>query len=473
MIETVPNDKAIEAAVIGTILIDPRMLDIIQEIIHPDCFYWSDHRSIYTAMVYLYSHGYKVDLLTVHDQLKKDESCSYKDGVAGIAKLTNGVTSTAHIETHCRVLKEKYLLRQMIRIGAKLKGESEQRSADAFKLIDEIEQELFDLSVGNISGAYKHTDTLAIESIKRVDYLQDHKGEITGVPTGYTRIDKLTCGWQDTDLIILAARPSVGKTAFALNLAVNAARDENKKTPVAFFSLEMSSLQCAERCISMISNVPLEFIKRGKMTEEEKKNYTKGAEIFAKLQLFFDDSSVMTTHYIKSAARRMMIKEGVKLIIIDYLQLISTPKSNKNYSRENEVSQISKELKAMAKDLGIPVIALCQLSRTIENRSSKEPMLSDLRESGSIEQDADVVAFITRDDYQSIDGDQELSNNGWLKFRKHRNGALDNIAFKTDLKIQRWYDIMQWDSKTVRSLPVPAVAVNHWTQAVEKDDEPF
>jgi replicative DNA helicase len=462
-----PNDSRIEQAVIGALLLDSTAMDIVNEVLHEECFYATPARYTFNAIQAVYRQNYKVDIFTVLDQLKRDGTLEAVGGVAQMTRFTNNVVSAAHIETHCRILKEKYLLRSFITMGQQLSSSAANPSTDAFDLLHDMEKQLFDISMGNIKSAYKHTGTLGMEAIKRVIHLMQNKEEITGVPTGYTRLNKLTCGWQPTDLILLAARPSVGKTAFALNLALNAAEDVRKPVRVGIFSLEMSASQITDRLLSSMSRIRLEHLRRGRLTEEEQQTLYKTADRLSRLGIFIDDAAAMTTMHIKSTARRMIARDGVGLIVVDYLQLI-TGSRQKGGSREQEISAISRELKAIAKELEVPVIALSQLSRTIESRASKEPQLSDLRESGSLEQDADIVAFITRDDYQSTEAHGD--SNGYIKFRKHRNGALDDIAFKTDLSIQRWFDIPQWDEMQVKHL---VKVSEHWQQAVEKDDKPF
>jgi replicative DNA helicase len=316
----------------------------------------------------------------------------------------------------------------------------------------------------------------AVAALQKIDQLRANKGQMTGVATGYPQMDRLTNGWQAPDLIILAARPSMGKTAFALNLLKNAAASG---TPSAFFSLEMSTKQLINRILSEESKVPLENITRGKMTDQEYTDFVKATDTIAALPMFFDDTASINIFQIRSKVRKLFKQNGVRFVIIDYLQLMSGMKS-KNENREQEISTISRSLKALAKELDIPIIALSQLSRAVESRDGNKPKLSDLRESGAIEQDADIVGFIYRPDYQKEvkDIDPMDANKGFVSFKKHRNGALETLAFHVDLSIQKWSDpfeaqTQQANNEGWQQLPPPDEGAQLFIQNDINEPPPF
>lgn len=376
------------------------------------------------------NHG--IDLITVIEELRKNNELETVGGAFGVTKLTNMVTGVSGLEVKCRIVLEKFISRELIRISAEVQRVAYE-DGDAFELLDLAESMIFDVANKHLNNDYIDLQTALVAAIRRVEELRTKDERITGVPSGFSGLDRITHGWQETDLIILAARPSVGKTAFALNLAKNAALSPTKPTNVGFFSLEMSTGQLVNRLLSCESEVYLDAILTGRLRDDQMKNlYDKGVVGLGNAKIYIDDSASLNTFQLRSKARRMVNKNGVGLIIIDYLQLMTGEiKGN----REQEISKLSRDLKKLAKELKCPIIALSQLSRDIEKRANKVPQLSDLRESGAIEQDADLVAFLYRPE------EEDLQNTGILGIKKHRNGSLDDISFMVDNSIQKWSEI--------------------------------
>lgn len=437
-----PQDIEIEKNVLGAILLERRAFDIATESISAGTFYNDAHRKIFEVMMEINNKNMVIELSTVAQMLHKKGELEEIGGAYYLTSLTNSVASTAALEQHCRILQEKYMARELIRIGGESVVMGYDPAVDIFDYIDHVEQMVFNVSRSILKKDFRTIQDVSVEVITRIDHLMSSPQELTGVPSGYISLDRLTNGWQQTDLIILAARPSVGKTAFALNLARNAATNHVKQHPVGFFSLEMSASQLVQRIMAAETEVPLESIKTGRIGHDQ---YTtlisKGLHKFDRMQIFIDDSAALNIFEFRAKARRMVNKHKVGLIIIDYLQLMSGMRE-RNGSREQEISNISRNLKALAKELNIPIIALSQLSRAVESRSSsKVPQLSDLRESGAIEQDADMVMFIYRPEYYGVNNNEMgESTNGLteIKIAKHRNGSLDTIRLKANLSIQKF-----------------------------------
>lgn len=437
-----PQARELEEAVLGAILVDRSAYDIVSGIIHADAFYVEAHHHIYRAIESLNIKSIPVDILTVVEELKTREQLECVGGPYGVTKLTNGIVSGANVEAHARIVLQKFIQRELIRISGEIIGMAYEDSTDAFELQDQAETSILALSETTTRKDYVSAGQAVVKVVERVDKLRYNSGKLTGVPTGYSDLDRITFGWQEQDLIILAARPSVGKTAFALNLARNSALNPTKPVPVGFFSLEMSTSQLMMRTLAIESGIGLESISRGRMTEND---YTifmgNGVRKMETAPIYIDDTAAINLNQFRSKARRMVNKHGVGLIIIDYLQLMSG--DNNRGNREQEISAISRGLKATAKQLNVPIIALSQLSRNLENRSKGEqrPRLSDLRESGAIEQDADMVMFLYRPEYHGDKFNQEgESTNGLteLNIAKHRNGVLDTLKFQANLSIQKF-----------------------------------
>ncbi|MEO6734176.1 MAG: replicative DNA helicase [Ferruginibacter sp.] len=441
-----PQAKELEEAVLGAIMLEKSAFDTVIEILKPECFYGEANQRIFKAMKSLADKSLPIDLLTVVEELKLKEDLELVGGPYYVSKLTNAVVSSANIEAHSRIVLQKFIQRELIRISGEIIGDAYEDSTDVFDLLDDAESKLFEITNNHLRSAFEDINTVLVKTIQRIEDMRNRDEDITGVPSGFASLDKLTYGWQQTDLIVLAARPSVGKTAFALNLARSAALHPTKPTPVVFFSLEMSSSQLVQRILSAESEIWLEKITRGKLEEHEMKQlYKRGIERLSNAPIYIDDTAALNIFELRAKCRRLKNKHDIGLIIIDYLQLMSGGGDNKNGNREQEISKISRDLKGLAKELKVPIIALSQLSREVEKRKegAKIPQLSDLRESGAIEQDADMVMFLYRPEYYDITANEMgESNKGetFVKIAKHRNGSLDTIKLKALLHIQKFVE---------------------------------
>ena len=443
-----PQAKDLEDAVLGAIMLEKSAFDTVVEILKPECFYVEANQKIFKSMQGLQQKSMPIDLLTVVEELKSREELELVGGPYYVTRLTNAVVSSANIEIHARIILQKFIQRELIRISGEIIGDAYEDSTDVFDLLDDAESKLFDITNNHLRRDYESIDTVLVKTVQRIEDLRNRVEDITGVPSGFKILDKVTYGWQPTDLIILAARPSVGKTAFALNLARNAALHPTKPTPVAFFSLEMSSGQLVQRILSAESEIWLEKISRGRLEEHEMKQlYKKGIERLNKAPIHIDDTAALNIFELRAKCRRLKSKHDIGLIIIDYLQLMSGTGDNRNGNREQEISKISRDLKGLAKELKVPIIALSQLSREVEKRGAKDgqkiPQLSDLRESGAIEQDADMVMFLYRPEYYDITANElGESNKGetLIRIAKHRNGQLETVKLKALLHIQKFVE---------------------------------
>ncbi len=441
-----PQAKELEEAVLGAIMLEKSAFDTVIEILKPDCFYGEANQRIFKAMISLAQKTLPIDLLTVVEELKIKEELELVGGPYYVSKLTNAVVSSANIEAHSRIVLQKFIQRELIRISGEIIGDAYEDSTDVFDLLDDAESKLFEITNNHLRKNFDDINTVLVKTIQRIEDMRNRDEDITGVASGFPSLDKLTYGWQPTDLIVLAARPSVGKTAFALNLARSAALHPTKPTPIAFFSLEMSAGQLVQRILSAESEIWLEKISRGKLEEHEMKQlYKRGIERLSNAPIFIDDTAALNIFELRAKCRRLKNKHNVGLIIIDYLQLMSGAGDSKNGNREQEISRISRDLKGLAKELQVPIIALSQLSREVEKRKegAKIPQLSDLRESGAIEQDADMVMFLYRPEYYDITANEMgESNKGetYVKIAKHRNGSLDTIKLKALLHIQKFIE---------------------------------
>jgi len=441
-----PQARELEEAVLGAIMLEKSAFDTVIEILKPECFYGEANQRIFKAMKSLAEKSLPIDLLTVVEELKLKEDLELVGGPYYVSKLTNAVVSSANIEAHSRIVLQKFIQRELIRISGEIIGDAYEDSTDVFDLLDDAESKLFEITNNHLRSAFEDINTVLVKTIQRIEDMRNRDEDITGVPSGFASLDKLTYGWQQTDLIVLAARPSVGKTAFALNLARSAALHPTKPTPIVFFSLEMSSSQLVQRILSAESEIWLEKITRGKLEEHEMKQlYKRGIERLSNAPIYIDDTAALNIFELRAKCRRLKNKHDIGLIIIDYLQLMSGGGDNKNGNREQEISKISRDLKGLAKELKVPIIALSQLSREVEKRKegAKIPQLSDLRESGAIEQDADMVMFLYRPEYYDITANEMgESNKGetYVKIAKHRNGSLDTIKLRALLHIQKFVE---------------------------------
>ncbi len=440
-----PQAKELEEAILGAIMLEKSAFDTVVELLKPECFYVEVHQRIYKAMQSLAIKSLPIDLLTVVEELKFIGDLEFVGGAYFVSKLTNSVVSSANIDAHCRIVLQKFIQRELIRISGEIIGDAYEDSTDVFDMLDEAETKLFEITNNHLRKNFDSIDSVLVKTLQRIEDMRNREDDITGVPTGFPSLDRITYGWQPTDLIVLAARPSVGKTAFALNLARNAALNATKPVGVGFFSLEMSSSQLVQRILSAESEIMLEKISRGKLEEHEMKQlYKRGIERLSKAPIFIDDSAALNIFELRAKCRRLKNKHNIGIIIIDYLQLMSGS-ADRNSNREQEISRISRDLKSLAKELQVPIIALSQLSREVEKRKegNKMPQLSDLRESGAIEQDADMVMFLYRPEYYDISANEMgESNKGetHVKIAKHRNGSLETIKLRALLHIQKFVE---------------------------------
>ncbi|RNC80150.1 MAG: replicative DNA helicase [Winogradskyella sp.] len=428
-----PQALDLEEVVLGAMMIDKKGVDEVIDILSPEAFYKEAHQYIFEAIFKLFENSEPVDLLTVSTQLRKDEKLDLVGGDFYLISLTQRVSSSAHIEFHARIILQKYIQRSLIKISNEIIEEAYDETKDVFDLLDNAEAKLYEVTQGNVKKSTETAQSLVIQAKKKIEEISNKEG-LSGIPSGFDKLDKLTSGWQPSDLVIVAARPGMGKTALTLTMARNIA--VNSGIPVAFFSLEMSSVQLITRLISSETGLSSEKLRTGRLEKHEWEQLNVKVKTLEKAPLFIDDTPSLSIFDLRAKARRLASQYGIKLIVIDYLQLMTAGGSQKGGNREQEISTISRNLKALAKELNVPVIALSQLSRAVETRGgSKRPLLSDLRESGAIEQDADIVSFIYRPEYYKIDewDDEERSpTEGQAEFivAKHRNGGLDNIRLK-------------------------------------------
>ena len=444
-----PQAIDLEEVVICAMMIDKKGVDEVIDILNSEAFYKEAHQYIYDAILTLFENSEPIDLLTVSSQLKKDNRLEQAGGDFYLISLTQKVSSSAHIEFHARIILQKYIQRSLIKISNEIIEESYDETKDVFDLLDKAEAKLYDVTQGNIKKSSETAQSLVIQAKKKIEAISNKDG-LSGIPSGFDKIDKLTSGWQESDLIIIAARPGMGKTALTLSMARNIA--VNQSIPVAFFSLEMSSVQLITRLISSETGLSSEKLRTGRLEKHEWEQLNVKVKSLEKAPLFIDDSPSLSIFDLRAKARRLSSQHGIKLLIVDYLQLMTIGGNNKGGNREQEISTISRNLKALAKELSIPVIALSQLSRAVETRGgSKRPILSDLRESGAIEQDADIVSFIYRPEYYKIDewdDDDRSSTEGQAELivAKHRNGGLDNLRLKFIKELGRFENIDEFDS---------------------------
>lgn len=437
-----PQAPELEQAVLGAMLIEPYAVSIVLEILIPDSFYVPAHQHIFRAMVQLFSQNKPIDILTVVEELKKTGTLEEAGGTHYIAALTNMIASSANIEYHARIVAQKFIQRELIRISSNTIRESYEDTTDVFELLDKCSQDIFNITDNNLKRRYARMDKLLKDAINEIRNKIDPELGLTGVPSGFSALDRLTSGWQKSDLIVIAARPGMGKTAFVLSMARNAAVDY--KQPIAIFSLEMSSLQLVTRLIASETELPIEKLRRGNLEEYEWEQLYQKIKKLEDAPLFIDDTPAINIFELRAKCRKLKQQHDIKLVIVDYLQLMSgiNPDGKPNINREQEISNISRALKRIAKELDIPVIALSQLNRLVEARSGhKRPQLSDLRESGAIEQDADMVIFIYRPEYYGFTTDEEghsLLGMAELIIAKHRNGALGTIPLRYVAKYARF-----------------------------------
>ena len=434
-----PQALDLEEAVLGALMLEKNALTAVIEFLRPEHFYTEQHKEIYQAITDLFKASEPVDMRTVVAQLRKNGKLELVGGAYYIAELTSKVSSAANIEYHARIIIEMAIKRDLIQISSQIQHDAYEDTTDVFDLLDKTEQSIFSISDSNLRKNYDTMKSLMYRAVSELQKRKEHKDGLTGVPSGFTRLDRVLSGWQRSDLIIIAARPGMGKTAFVVSALRNAAVDFNH--PVAIFSLEMASLQLVNRLISAEAELESEKIKRGNLAEFEWQQLVHRTNRLSAAPIFIDDTPALSILELRAKCRRLKAEHNIQLIVVDYLQLM---KGDSQGNREQEIASISRALKGIAKELDVPVIALSQLSRGVETRGGdKRPQLSDLRESGSIEQDADIVMFLYRPEYYDITANEfGESNKGetYVKIAKHRNGSLDTVKLKALLHIQKFVE---------------------------------
>ena len=439
-----PQAPELEEAVLGALMIEKDAYSLVSEILRPESFYERRHQLIYSAIVDLAVNQKPVDILTVKEQLSKRGDLEEVGGPFYITQLSSKVASSAHIEYHARIIAQKSLARELITFTSNIQSKAFDETLDVDDLMQEAEGKLFEISQQNMKKDYTQINPVIDEAYKLIQKAAARTDGLSGLESGFTKLDKMTSGWQNSDLIIIAARPAMGKTAFVLSMAKNIAVDY--RNPVALFSLEMSNVQLVNRLISNVCEIESGKIKSGQLAGYEWQQLDYKLKNLMDAPLYVDDTPSLSVFELRTKARRLVREHGVRIIIIDYLQLMNA--SGMAFgSRQEEVSTISRSLKGLAKELNIPIIALSQLNRGVESREGidgKRPQLSDLRESGAIEQDADIVMFLYRDAYYAKDDEAEQNNptdQTDLDIAKHRNGATGKVELAFQKSISAFFNI--------------------------------
>ena len=442
-----PQAIELEEVVLGALMIDNESLSDTIDSLQPEYFYKPDNQKIFEAIINLFNSSKPVDILTVSEELKRMGDLEAVGGMLYISQLTNNVSSSSNTEFHARIIAEKFIKRSLISISNNIIGDAFNDTIDIFDLLNTAEEKLFNVTEGTLRKSYDKMSILIKGALDNIEVLRQKEDGLSGVPSGFTKLDRVTSGWQKSDLVIIAARPGMGKTAFALSMARNIAINHDKA--IGFFSLEMSSEQLVSRLIASEAELSASKLRRGDLKDYEMVQLHEKIKQLSDAQIYIDDTPALTVFELRAKARRLVKNHNVEIIIIDYLQLMSAGGNAGN--REQEISTISRSLKGIAKELKIPVIALSQVNRGVESRTgtgSKRPMLSDLRESGAIEQDADIVTFIYRPEYYKIyewDNGDDSRSQAEIIIAKHRNGALENVRLKFTAEFAKFSDIDYFD----------------------------
>jgi replicative DNA helicase len=424
-----PQAVDIEEQVLGAMLLEKEAIGRAVEVLDEEVFHAERNKKIFQAIIRLFERSEPADVITVAEELRRRGQLEGVGGEAYLVELTMKVTSAANVEYHARIVLEKALLRRLISESSAIAGRAFNQTEDAFDLLDQAEQAIFKISEWRLKRNFVSMDKAVHDTLEMLESIHGKNEGVTGVPTGFRDLDTLTGGWQRSDLIIVAGRPSAGKTAFALSLAANAALHRSKPTTVGIFSLEMSIQQLIMRLLCAEARVDAHAVRTGRLPEDDWKRLSLGAGRLARAPLFIDDTAGLGILELRAKARRLKAEHNVGLIVVDYLQLMQGPRNAEN--REKEISAVSRSLKGLAKELDIPVVALSQLSRAVEGRTDKRPILSDLRESGAIEQDADVVAFVHRPEMYTDPKSEkmdEVQGRAEIIVGKQRNGPVDDVA---------------------------------------------
>lgn len=432
-----PQNIEAEQAVLGAMMIKKEAITEVQEILHPDDFYREAHSVIYQTMLDLFNNEEAVDIVTMTEALRKSGKLEKVGGLSFITTLANLVPTAANVIHHAKIVREKSELRHLIDAATQIAGAAYEDNDTVENIMDSAEKQI--LAVANRQGGstFEPLKDILIRTFEHINVLYESQGGITGLSTGFKDLDALTTGLQPSDLILVAARPSMGKTAFTLNIAAHVGLSGHS---VAFFSLEMSKEQLMQRMLCSEGGLDSQRLRTGQLDDEEWSRLVETADRLNKAPIYIDDTAGITVMELRSKARRLKAEHGLDLVVIDYLQLMQGRSSRNSDNRQQEISEISRSLKALARELGVPVIALSQLSRSVESRQVKRPMLSDLRESGSLEQDADIVMFLYREDY--YDKDTENKNITEVIIAKHRNGPIDTIKLFFQKECTKFRDLL-------------------------------
>ncbi len=439
-IKQAPHNLEAEKSVLGAIFLENKILDLLVDLLKPSDFYHKPYEIIFKAMLQLYNKKEPIDILTITEHLNKNKLLEQVGGVGEISAIIDEVPTTANVVNYAKIVKEKSILREVIKTSTEVIEKCYQEPESIEEFLDSIEKKYFELSENRFQTTFSNIKSLIWDAVEKVQELYKSQTSISGIPTGFYALDNKTRGFQSSDLIIIAGRPSMGKTAFALNIAGNVA--VHKKIPIAFFSLEMSKEQLAYRLLSSFSGINSNKMRSGMITKDEWPKISQAAGVLAEGKLFIDDTPAMTILEIRAKARRLKAQENIQMLMIDYLQLIRGFENRE--SREREISEISRSLKNLARELKIPVVALSQLNRGVEMRSDKRPQLADLRESGAIEQDADVILFIYRDEVYNKNR-EDNKGSAEIIIGKQRNGPTGTVELFFDHKLTTFKNLARED----------------------------
>ena len=435
-----PQSLEAEQAVLGAMLLDKDAIGRAIEILGSECFYRETHRRIYEAISSLYERGLSADLIGVGEELRARGQLEVVGGNAFLSSLQDQVATSAHVEHHCRIVLEKHVMRELIQTGTEIVRRAYEGAGSSGELIDSAEQLIFAINDPRIKRGFVPIKSLLQRAVHVIEQVYENKRAVTGVPSGYTDLDRMTAGFQNSDLVVVAGRPSMGKTSFCLNVAEYAAAHE--RIPVGIFSLEMSADQVVQRLLASRSEVPVHRLRTGFLQEDQWPKLIEAAGILTEAPIFIDDTPAASIMEIRAKARRLRSEYGLGLLVIDYLQLARGFANSEN--RQQEISSISRSLKALAKELSIPVIALSQLSRAVESREDKRPVLADLRESGAIEQDADLVLFVFREKVYRKTKQEDAQDVAELIIGKHRNGPIGSVKLYFNAELTRFEPLEQF-----------------------------
>ncbi|MDG1261916.1 MAG: replicative DNA helicase [Flavobacteriales bacterium] len=479
-----PQAVDLEQAVLGAMMLEQSAVNSAIDVLKPESFYKEAHKRIFAVIIDLFQKSEPIDILTVTQALRKAGDIDLVGGPYYVSQLTTRIASTANVEQHARIVAQKYIQRELIRVSNEIMKDAYEETTDVFDLLDHAESSLFQVAEGNIRKSYDTMSNLMREAIIGIDAARENKDGVSGVPSGFVDLDRVTGGWQRSDMVVLAARPGMGKTAFVLSMARNMAVDYG--VPVAVFSLEMAGVQLVNRLIASETGLSSEKLRKGTLEDHEYQQLHQRIGKLANAPLFIDDTPAISIFELRAKCRRLKAQHGIDMVVIDYLQLMSGGGDNKG-NREQEISSISRSIKSIAKELNVPIIALSQLSRSVETRGGeKRPILSDLRESGAIEQDADIVCFIYRAEYYGFTDPNEHPRGkdprglGELIIAKHRNGALETVDLRFIGHLAKFtnYDTFDEDSPFPKGLKpnqdfegIKTITVSSRMNDDEEDDE--